>query len=333
MLVAHLDTVHRETPKNIWFSADYNRVKADEGIGGDDRCGVFAIMHILKNTTLRPNVLFVEDEEIGGIGSNKFIKHYNKTNLDLDYIIEIDRRGSVDSVYYDLDNKDFFNYIDGFGFDKSFGSFTDICTLCPHLGVAGVNLSSGYYHHHTKDEYVVISEMMATRDKIVKILKTYKDKDFRNKFEWKERKYTYYGGYSKNKTYYSPYYYDYGADYYDNYGSNWVKEYNKAHTAKNTNPYYRDPDLLPSGENIIDVDLTNDDDPMVHHKGNCPYCGSQQVMGRDDEYYCFCCDDCAKAFDMKVCKDCGCYSFDEYCETCASYHMILNDKEHDKNDI
>ena len=324
MLVAHLDTVHKDVPCNIWFSANYNQIKADEGIGGDDRCGVFTIMHILKNTELRPNILFVEDEEIGSIGSGTFIQHYNKDNLDLDFIIEIDRKGRVDSVYYDLDNDDFVNYIDGFGFTKDWGSFTDICKLCPHFGVAGVNLSSGYYNPHTKEEYVVVSEMMDTRNKVVEILKQYTlAENVRNKFEWKEKTYTYSYGYGS-------YYYD--DNYY--YGRNWVKNYNKQHDPKKTNPYYVDPNTSTENnivEAVQDLEWDTDlEDEYAHYESTCPYCG-RTGMGRDDDYDCFCCDECAKAFGMGICKVCGNYTLEDTCERCRE--LIKIQEYHDHDDI
>lgn len=301
LLVAHLDTVHREVPCNVWFSANYNKIKADEGIGGDDRCGVFIIMNILKETKLRPNILFVEDEEIGSIGSAKFIKHYNQRNLDLDYIIEIDRKGSIDSVYYDLDNPEFEEYIDGFGFKKDWGSFTDICTLCPHFEVAGVNLSSGYYLPHTKDEYVVVSDMMNTRNKIVKILNTHLKSKERHKFDWIEKTYTYtsYRGC-----------YSYGTDWYS---KKWVDRYNKENSVKKTNPYYVGPCFGEYG---------------TQYESICSYCGAH-ALGRDDECECFCCDECAKTFGMHVCESCGCYSWDKECERCVAISKIQESHSHD----
>ncbi len=39
LLVAHLDTVHKNLVRNICTSADGNILMSPQGIGGDDRCG------------------------------------------------------------------------------------------------------------------------------------------------------------------------------------------------------------------------------------------------------------------------------------------------------
>ena len=195
MLVAHMDTVHKIqcTRDNIYVNAKNNIITSSVGIGGDDRCGVYMIMEILRTTYLRPSILFVEDEEIGSVGASKFIKRYDRNNLKLNFIIELDRRNADDSVYYDLDNIDFENYINKFGFETAFGSFTDICELCPVLNCAGVNLSCGYYQEHTTSHYVVFSEMYDTIRKVINILSEAKDTDY---FEYKQKPYrTAYGWY------------------------------------------------------------------------------------------------------------------------------------------
>ena len=43
-----------------------------QGIGGDDRCGVWMILQILR--TANCHVLFCEDEEVGCVGAKKFTK-------------------------------------------------------------------------------------------------------------------------------------------------------------------------------------------------------------------------------------------------------------------
>lgn len=287
MLVAHMDTVHIAPPKNIWFSYDMDKITSNEGIGGDDRCGVYIIMEILKKTKLRPNILFVEDEEIGGIGSRKFITRYREDNLDLDYIIEIDRRGKDDSVFYDLDNDDFEDYVNSFGFITSWGSYTDICELCPHFKVAGVNLSSGYYNPHTKSEYVVISEMIDIKNKVIKMLKEYKNKDYRHKWEWKENMC-------------SGYDYIYYGHNYDI--QNWVSKYNEKN--KLTNPYY--------------VDLEDDKYSDIHKKDYCDYCGLLEEDTTETDWGEIICEECAKMYGLKHCVLCGklTYNNTSVCDEC-----------------
>jgi len=58
MLVAHLDTVHEQPVKDICVSADGNILMNPQGIGGDDRCGVFALCKIYKSAQVKPWLLF-----------------------------------------------------------------------------------------------------------------------------------------------------------------------------------------------------------------------------------------------------------------------------------
>ena len=56
LLVAHLDTVHQEKPSIICRSEDGRYIMSPQGIGGDDRCGVYMILQILNE--VRCHVLF-----------------------------------------------------------------------------------------------------------------------------------------------------------------------------------------------------------------------------------------------------------------------------------
>lgn len=163
MLVAHMDTVHKDPPSIIARSTDDNRISSPQGIGGDDRCGIYIIANIVK--TLHCSVLLCEDEETGAIGANKFVRSEHVKHLDINYMIEFDRRGSNDAVFYSCDNRDFIDFVtDNTGYKETNGTFSDISVLMPATKLCGVNLSSGYYHEHTTDEYVMYDEMMATME-------------------------------------------------------------------------------------------------------------------------------------------------------------------------
>ena len=133
LLVAHLDTVHRFAPYEIFYDKDKNVIWSPEGLGADDRAGVFAILRILANG-FRPHVLFTTDEEIGGLGA------YYVTEIGLvpqvNFVIELDRQGENDSVFYWCDNEKFETYINKFGFKTDIGTFSDISVLCPECGVS-----------------------------------------------------------------------------------------------------------------------------------------------------------------------------------------------------
>lgn len=177
LLTAHLDTVHVKPVKKVYTQTYFDDVviSSPQGIGGDDRCGVWAVLDViprLLSRGVRPAVLFCEDEEIGGVGSAKFCETpYIEELTALRYLIEIDRKGDNDAVFYDDSNRKFQKYItETTGYKLAYGSFSDISHLCPACGRSGVNLSSGYYNPHTTSEYVVASEMAHTADVIVKLV-------------------------------------------------------------------------------------------------------------------------------------------------------------------
>lgn len=183
LLVAHLDTVHDEPVRVICYSPDGNILMSPQGIGGDDRCGVYALTKIYEAAQVKPWLLFTCDEETGGIGADMFRRCHAKGKLPaeldaLKFIVEIDRRGSNDAVYYDCANPDFENYISDFGFVTARGSFSDISVIAPALGVAAVNLSSGYYNAHQIGEYIVRSELRHTIKRVCLMVADAAQEDF-----------------------------------------------------------------------------------------------------------------------------------------------------------
>lgn len=174
MLVAHLDTVHTEPVKQICSSEDGKILMSPQGIGGDDRCGVFALVNLYTSAQVKPWLLFTCDEEIGGLGAQHFVLLTAKAVTEridaLKFLIELDRKGSNDAVFYDCANPDFEEYITGKGFQTAVGSFSDISLLAPELGVAAVNLSSGYYNAHTLHEYINVTELNNTIGHVEEIL-------------------------------------------------------------------------------------------------------------------------------------------------------------------
>ena len=193
MLVAHLDTVHKIPVKFICKSKNNNILMSPQGIGGDDRCGVYALVNCYKDAVKKPWLLFTCDEEIGGVGATAFadahaIKQLPRKLDDLKLIIEIDRRGKNDAVYYDCDNPKFEDYITSKGFVTNYGSFSDISIIAPELGVAAVNLSSGYYNAHTCHEYINRKQINATIRKVNGIIQEVAEIEF-PRFEYVERKY------------------------------------------------------------------------------------------------------------------------------------------------
>lgn len=176
MLCAHLDTVHKKNPRKI-IESD-GKISSPQGIGGDDRCGVYAILSVLKNleeSGKKPFLFFSTDEEVGGASTKKAAVDVKNFIAPVGFMIELDRANSIDSVYYKCDNKEFKKWIDSYGFVEANGSFTDICTLCEAWDLAGVNLSVGYYNAHQTTEYVILSELQETIDKVTQIVSDAKD--------------------------------------------------------------------------------------------------------------------------------------------------------------
>lgn len=168
-LVAHMDTVFKAPPKEIFYDERHNVMWSPQGLGADDRAGVFAIIQIIRSG-LRPHIIFTTDEELGAIGASK-LALLDCPFKNLKYLIQLDRRGSNDCVFYDCDNQEFVNYVEKFGFVWNYGSFTDISELCPTWKIAGVNLSVGYRDEHSTSEILFVGQLLNTIEKVKKMLK------------------------------------------------------------------------------------------------------------------------------------------------------------------
>lgn len=204
LLTAHMDTVHKELVKKFFIITTKDRkhiITSPQGIGGDDRCGIYIILKVLE-AGFRPYILFCEDEESGGDGSELFTMSDHIEGLTkLKYMIELDRANRRDAVFYNCDNDEFTDYITNeTGYTENWGTFSDISNLAPKAKVAAVNLSVGYYHAHTVNEEVVYEEMMETEKTVEKLL-TVADKC--EQFEYKEGYswYSYNGSYGKHYAY------------------------------------------------------------------------------------------------------------------------------------
>ena len=167
-LVAHLDTVFKFPAKEVFYDREQNVIWSPDGLGADDRAGVFAIIQIIKRG-LRPHIILTTDEEIGAVGASK-LSAKNCPFKDLRYIIQLDRRGSNDCVFYDCDNQSFIDYVEQFGFVEAIGTFSDISIICPAWKIAGVNLSIGYRDEHSMSEILFVNYMIDTIEKVVNML-------------------------------------------------------------------------------------------------------------------------------------------------------------------
>lgn len=220
LLVAHADTVHARPP-HVLYDKDENVLWSKNGLGADDRAGIAAIIEIVKwakNKDVRPSVLITDLEERGCIGARSAANEISPSEGNR-LVIELDRRGRNDMVFYDCDNPDADAYVKKFGFEKNFGSMSDISVLCPAWGVAGVNLSIGYYDEHTFGEHLKLSEWENTVAKVKEMLLDPPG----SKLEFIERDIASYYLTSK--------YCGYGYDYYDGYYDDCYEDrYNRLYT-------------------------------------------------------------------------------------------------------
>lgn len=226
LLVAHMDTVLKEPPRTVIYEKEEDILYGKRGIGGDDRCGIYAILQLLDE--FRPHVLFTEDEEIGCIGARKATRELQKP--DVKFIIEVDRKGNNDCVFYDCGNYEFQDFIKSFGFKTQYGSVSDICVLSKAWDLAAVNISTGYYEQHTYREYIKYSELLNIIDRIKVILSlNYKEIE---SYDYQEVKYTYPYNYRNAN--------GYGYGYYDNQGTYGYDQYWDYHDS----PYLTDKDKV-----------------------------------------------------------------------------------------
>lgn len=188
-VVAHCDTVFYKQPseEDIYYDVYRNVLWSPEGLGADDRAGLFIILKLLQYK-MRPTVILTLGEESGGLGAQELIKAFPHNEFDLKFLIQLDRRGSNDCVFYSCDNKEFTKKIESYGFCEKQGTFTDISYIAPAWGIAACNLSVGYQDEHTRQERLYISDMIQTLKKVRTILK---DEPTLQKYEYIESQYKY----------------------------------------------------------------------------------------------------------------------------------------------
>lgn len=206
LVTAHMDTVHDHKVKDFYEFVDKNNgnrhiISSPQGIGGDDRCGIYMIKEIVKSG-LKPYVLFCEDEEIGRVGCEKFCKtKYIDELKDMLFLIELDRAHANDLVFYEDANIEFHDFCEQeTDYLEGYGSFSDISSLSPACGVSSVNISCGYYNAHSTDEYVVIEEMESSIKTTIKLIEAGIKEN--KQYEYATARYSYgFGGYgSKTKS-------------------------------------------------------------------------------------------------------------------------------------
>ena len=180
-VVAHTDTVHNIDTINIREGLlpnaqnelkpslkAYNDKGNPTGIGGDDKCGIYACLELLKELPNLKAAFFVS-EETGCHGSRKADKTFF-TNVG--YAIQFDAPGNwmvsefcMGVQLFDR-GTEFFTSCDevlteGFEKRQKYQShpYTDVYALKQLFDFSCINFAIGYYKYHTPNEYVVIEDV------------------------------------------------------------------------------------------------------------------------------------------------------------------------------
>ena len=181
-VVAHMDQVQRIHSKDfnaleagsviIGYSAKNRR---QEGLGADDKNGVWVALQCLQKYDNIKVAFFVE-EEIGCIGSSATDMEFFS---DVRFVVQCDRRGNADFIstagWTDLCSQEFIDAIgiEDFGYKEEKGMLTDVLTLKENcLEVSCCNLSCGYYEPHTDHEVTNTSDLIKCLNLVYHIIDT-----------------------------------------------------------------------------------------------------------------------------------------------------------------
>lgn len=180
-VVAHTDTVHQinvinireeelpnDSGENKFALKGYDNDGRPSGIGGDDKCGVFTCLELLKEL---PNlkVAFFVSEETGCHGSKQADEEFFSN---VGYAIQFDAPGNwmvsefcMGVQLFSRDSK-FFKICDEvltntFNPDRKYQShpYTDVYALKQKFDFSCINFAIGYYNYHTANEYVIVEDV------------------------------------------------------------------------------------------------------------------------------------------------------------------------------
>jgi len=174
VLVAHIDTVHDdEHAREVVINETARTLWSPQGLGADDRAGVWAVLTLFNSVPepLRPIILLTDLEECGGHGAQEAANMYNDQLSMATFLVELDRKGDRECVFYNTEPPEFVDYIETFGFSRNKGKFSDISIISPAVNRCGVNLSIGYHHAHTRNEYLDLTHMGNTISALPVLLK------------------------------------------------------------------------------------------------------------------------------------------------------------------
>jgi len=189
MFIAHTDTVHSKIDKIFvkeeklqrpyTFGKTFDNTEVDvlkaydekgmaTGIGGDDKCGIFICLELLKQLD-KVKIGFFVSEETGCHGSSKCDESFL---TDVGYITQYDAPGNhliteiCSGVRLFERDSEFFNIAiptieESFRNEMLIQShpYTDISQLKKKSDVCCINMSCGYYNMHSSNEFVSINDV------------------------------------------------------------------------------------------------------------------------------------------------------------------------------
>lgn len=186
-LAAHMDTVHKITKGGIHpveidgLITGINPLTMEQtGIGGDDKCGIYAALHCLSGLKSAKAVFFV-DEEIGCVGSSAcHIPFFD----DCRFVLQADRRGNSDwvtDIGGPLGSPEFqkavSKFLKNWGYKPTHGMMTDVQALRDSgIGISVANMSAGYYNPHQDSEFISIWDLENVSEMMLDICASLKDR-------------------------------------------------------------------------------------------------------------------------------------------------------------
>lgn len=167
-VVAHLDQVEFNRSKDfqcvetddIIFGYSPS-LRAFQGIGGDDKNGIWVALKCLEKYDVLKVAFFVEEEN-GCVGSSQCNLGFFE---DVRFVLQCDRLGYnnlITSIYNKIASDDFLADTSywKFGYKTTRGMLTDVAVLSESVNVSMLNISCGYYNPHTDEEFTCKKDLM-----------------------------------------------------------------------------------------------------------------------------------------------------------------------------
>ena len=212
-VISHTDTVHEICHLNIREEflpnaqkeeklslKAYDNIGLPVGIGGDDKCGVFACLTLLKELPYLKAAFFVS-EETGCHGSSKSDPEFFKN---VGYGIQFDAPenwmitekcfGQVlfdrESEFFEVCDKVLSEGMTKEDMDYMVHPYTDVYALRGKFDFSCINFSIGYYEYHSRNEYVVVEDVFNGIDmgkKMIELLGNKLHYKKAKQYDWKTR--------------------------------------------------------------------------------------------------------------------------------------------------